>query len=747
MSTNVAASIRARLHTKAKERGIEIEFESFLVRYACERFLYRLGESPVRDHCILKGATLLAIWMKEPYRATRDIDLLAFGNADETSIREVMATICKVPCPEDGLTFDLNNLRISPIHSEQMYPGQRVRLTCYLGKAEIPTQVDFGFGDIPTSGPEEAQLQTLIDGVPAPSLRVYPLATSVAEKFEAMVQLEWRNSRMKDFHDVWALSDQFPFDGKELREAIQDCFERRGTDWTSEIPVALTSAFYSDTDQNTWWSNYRRKKELMTPPPETFDIVGERMLKFLAPIRDSILADAPFHLHWPAGGPWQRLKPYPVYKDSGVEWLGEIPTHWEIIRLKQASRIQGGFAFSTDSFRSEGIPVVRMNNIRRGVLDLDDVVRIPEHKGKDAFALNEGDIIYGLSGSIGATGSLGNYAVVRKGDTPAQLNQRVARFRPVIDRITEKFIVGSLQTSVFYEQVLSYTTGTAQFNVSTNDIGNVVLALPPIKEQRAIDAFLDRETEPINTLVAKKERLIERLQEKRTALISHAVSKGLDPDVPLKDSGVEWLGEIPAHWEVKRLKHLATVNDEALPETTDPDMEIAYVDIGNVDSIQGITDVEELVFEEAPSRARRIVRQGDVIISTVRTYLRAIAQIEATDANLIVSTGFAVIRPRQIDDGFVAYAVNAPYFVERVVAHSVGVSYPAINASELACLDIAFPSLPEQRAIAAFLDRETEPIDALVAKVQEAIDRLKELRTALISAAVTGKIDVREAAA
>ena len=208
-----------------------------------------------------------------------------------------------------------------------------------------------------------------------------------------------------------------------------------------------------------------------------------------------------------------------------------------------------------------------------------------------------------------------------------------------------------------------------------------------------------------------------------------------------KDSGVEWLGEIPTHWEEKRLKHLATVNDEALPETTDPSMEITYVDIGNVDSIQGITDVEELVFENAPSRARRIVRQGDVIISTVRTYLRAIAQIQTTDANLIVSTGFAVIRPRQMDDGFVAYAVNAPYFVERVVAHSVGVSYPAINASELACLDIAFPPLSEQRAIAAFLDRETAKIDALVAKKERLIELLQEKRTALISDAVTKGLD------
>ena len=208
-----------------------------------------------------------------------------------------------------------------------------------------------------------------------------------------------------------------------------------------------------------------------------------------------------------------------------------------------------------------------------------------------------------------------------------------------------------------------------------------------------------------------------------------------------RDSGVEWLADVPTHWQVRRLKYLATVNDEALAETTDPSLEIAYVDIGNIDSVEGITGKEDLAFEDAPSRARRIVRQGDVIISTVRTYLRAIVRIEATDANLIVSTGFAVVRPRHLDGGFVAYALSAPYFVERVAAFSVGVSYPAINASELTCLDIAFPPLVEQRAIAAFLDRETAKIDSLVTTKERLIELLQEKRTALISRAVTKGLD------
>jgi type I restriction enzyme S subunit len=222
-----------------------------------------------------------------------------------------------------------------------------------------------------------------------------------------------------------------------------------------------------------------------------------------------------------------------------------------------------------------------------------------------------------------------------------------------------------------------------------------------------------------------------------TTSISH-----LKPYPAYIPSGVDWLGDIPAHWEVRRLKYLASVNDEALPETTDPEMEITYVDIGNVDSVEGIKGTEDLLFEDAPSRARRIARQGDVIISTVRTYLKAIARIEPTDANLIVSTGFAVIRPRGLDSGFAAYSLSSPYFVDRVVAHSVGVSYPAINASELGCLDVAFPPLPDQRAIASFLDRETARIDALVSKNERLIELLQEKRTALITRAVTKGIDL-----
>jgi len=209
-----------------------------------------------------------------------------------------------------------------------------------------------------------------------------------------------------------------------------------------------------------------------------------------------------------------------------------------------------------------------------------------------------------------------------------------------------------------------------------------------------------------------------------------------------KDSGVEWLGEIPAHWDVKRLKYQATLNPESLPEDANPDHEMLYVDIGSVDSLGRILEKEELTFSTSPSRARRIVRDGDVIVSTVRTYLRAIAPIQDPEPGTVVSTGFAVIRPNEaFISGFASYALRAPYFVERVVAHSKGVSFPAINESEMATYEIATAPPAEQRSIAAFLDRETARIDALVAKREELIKLLQEKRIALITRAVTKGLD------
>ena len=205
-----------------------------------------------------------------------------------------------------------------------------------------------------------------------------------------------------------------------------------------------------------------------------------------------------------------------------------------------------------------------------------------------------------------------------------------------------------------------------------------------------------------------------------------------------KDSGVEWLRSIPPHWTSRQLKYLCSYNDEVLSEVIGGDYEIEYVDIGSVSASDGISRTETMLFSDAPSRARRIVRDGDVIISTVRTYLEAIASIKEPPANLIASTGFAVIRPnKSLDKGYAAYCLRASGFIKEVVARSVGISYPAINASDLVNIKTPEPPRAEQEKIAAFLDHETAKIDALIEKQQRLIELLKEKRQAVISHAVT----------
>jgi type I restriction enzyme, S subunit len=204
-----------------------------------------------------------------------------------------------------------------------------------------------------------------------------------------------------------------------------------------------------------------------------------------------------------------------------------------------------------------------------------------------------------------------------------------------------------------------------------------------------------------------------------------------------KDSGVEWLGEVPGHLDVRPLKAMASCNDEVLPEATDPETVLEYVEISGVDEGKGIVATESLAFATAPSRARRIVRHGDVLISTVRTYLRAIATVANPPSNLIASTVFAAIRPRAVHAGLLGYMLHAEYLMSEVIARSVGISYPAINTSDLMRLKGPVPGLEEQAGIANVLDHETAKIDALVEEQKRLIELLKEKRQAVISHAVT----------
>ncbi|MBP7867024.1 MAG: nucleotidyl transferase AbiEii/AbiGii toxin family protein [Acidobacteria bacterium] len=280
------------------------EFELTLTRFAAERLLYRLGASAARDRCLLKGASLLAVWLPDPYRATRDVDVLASGTTDDESIRSLVAEICAVHCSEDGLRFDLSELVVETIRPEEEYSGKRARFRAFLGKARIAVQLDIGVGDAVVIDPEEITYPTMLASLPAPRLLAYPRELTVAEKFETMVKLDTRNSRMKDFHDIWALAGAFTFAGPALQRAVAACFSRRETAWTDEAPRVLTPAFYQMIETATRWRNYRAASAVLVPPPARFDEIGERIIRFLGPVRDAILEGELLEKVWPCGGPW-----------------------------------------------------------------------------------------------------------------------------------------------------------------------------------------------------------------------------------------------------------------------------------------------------------------------------------------------------------------------------------------------------------------------------------------------------------
>jgi len=260
-SNNVGASVRQRLLNLAHARGQPMEL--LLTRYALERLLYRLSVSPHRERFVLKGAMLLATWFDEPHRATRDVDLLGFGDAAEDALVDTFREIMAVEV-DDGVSFDLKGLRIEAIREELEYGGSRIRTTAALAGARIPITVDIGFGDAVEPGVEDIDLPVLLD-MPSPHLRAYPPETVIAEKFHAMVVLGRANSRMKDYYDVWMLTGAFEIEPERLRRAIAATFARRGTAIPVEVPDGLIDAFATDPGKQRQWDAFARNLSGTTP--------------------------------------------------------------------------------------------------------------------------------------------------------------------------------------------------------------------------------------------------------------------------------------------------------------------------------------------------------------------------------------------------------------------------------------------------------------------------------------------------
>ena len=433
----------------------------------------------------------------------------------------------------------------------------------------------------------------------------------------------------------------------------------------------------------------------------------------------------------------EGLRPYADMVATGVDWTPAVPAHWEVHRSKYLVR-------EVDNRSVTGDETHLSMNQRLGL--------VPSSESTQRRLVSENYI----GGKLVATNDLvlnrlkAHLGVFAYANQPGVISPDYSVFRPE-SSVDVRYLEFVLKSPACRGELRTRTKGIVEgfWRLYTDDFYDIRLPHPPLQEQRLIVRFLDWHGGMTTRLIRAKKRLIALLNEQKQAIIHHAVTGGLDPNAPLKPSGVDWIGDVPEGWEVKPLKHWASINRETLGALTPADYRFDYVDIRAVGTGFLSARPEQMEFSKAPSRARRIVRRGDTLISTVRTYLKAIYFVETDWPDLIASTGFAVLAPNaETDPRFFGYALQSPSFINLVILNSDGVAYPAINEGRLGSLKIALPpSRKEQAAIIEHLEIETASVNRAISLAQQELVFIQEFRTRLIADVVTGQIDVRAFAA
>ncbi|MBQ4428628.1 MAG: restriction endonuclease subunit S [Clostridia bacterium] len=426
-------------------------------------------------------------------------------------------------------------------------------------------------------------------------------------------------------------------------------------------------------------------------------------------------------------------------KDSGVEWIGEIPEEWKIVRIKNLADttqenafIDGDWIESPD-ISDAGIRYLTTGNVGDGVFKRQGNGYI---SGETFIRLNckyaypNDFIIARLNAPYGRACIL-----------PSDEEKYVLAVDIVILRTLEdkRFLCYLSQCAGYQKSVEDEAKGTTMKRISRTNLGRIYMPIAPIHEQRRIADFLDRRCAEIDGVIEATKKTIEEYKALKQSIITEAVTKGVRGARPMKDSGIEWIGEIPEEWECKPIKYLVSYNDEVIAENTDLDFEFDYIEIGSVEYGKGITEMQHLFFKDAPSRARRIVQANDIIVSTVRTYLKAVAAVTERETPLIASTGFVVIRPQAVNPIFLKYAILSDAIISSIEAHSTGISYPAINASQVVQFKIPLPKSEEQLLIAEYLDEKCGEVDRLIDIKQQLLTELETYKKSVIYEYVTGK--------
>lgn len=439
---------------------------------------------------------------------------------------------------------------------------------------------------------------------------------------------------------------------------------------------------------------------------------------------------------------------YSAYKPSGMDWVGDIPEHWEVRRLKHLAAVQFS---SVDKHTLEGEEPVRLCNyvdvyyndyINEG---LEFMLATATRNEVARFQLSHGDVL--VTKDSEAWDDIAVPAYVAKELDGVLCGYHLAHIRPDLRKLIGEYLFRAFRSCGINDQFRIAANGITRFGLGKYWLDNGLFPVPPLEEQRAIAAFLGRETARIDALIEKKQRQIELLQEKRSALISYAVTKGIDPNTIMKDSGIEWLGEIPKHWDTSPLyarycvelgKMLDTkriTGDHLLPYLRNIDVQWDQVNVENLPEMDIAPD----------EYSRFTLEEGDLLVCEGGEVGRTAIWLGKLPV-CAFQKAIHRVRPRSNRDvpRFFYYIMRAAAWSGIFLAYGNPNTIPHLTAEKLRIYRFGFPTRDEQQRIVEYLDLETHKIDALTSKVQASIEKLREYRTALISAVVSGKIDVRD---
>lgn len=435
---------------------------------------------------------------------------------------------------------------------------------------------------------------------------------------------------------------------------------------------------------------------------------------------------------------------YEEYKDSGVEWIGEVPSHWEVKPIKRTGSFENGLTYSpTDICEGNGVLVLRSSNIQNDKLSFEDNVYVT--KCPSSLMVRPGDII--ICSRNGSASLVGKCAMVEE-DINASYGAFMMRYRPICDS-NKVFSFYLLQTALKCYKGLYSTTTINQLTKGV--IGQIYVSYPPLPEQQAIATYLDEKCEKINTAIEVQKKKIELLEELKQSIITDAVTKGLNPNATMKDSGVEWIGEVPSHWEIMPLKSCGQFKKGVTFTKADIVEEgIPVISYGQIHAKNNAgTHLHEDLIRYIPNsfvKGSTIskVSKGDFIFADTSEDYEGCGNCVYIDMDYSLYGGYHTIvyKTKTQENKFLAYLFKTDCWRYQIRSRVSGVKVFSITQSIISLCSVVLPPLSEQQAIAAHLDKECEKIATQISKANRRIELLEELKQSIITEAVTGKIKV-----